>query len=214
MCVLLSCAFHLCRRPPSSPADECCEMLDSLVTFGSPVFWGNSQPGVVDWKDWVMMSKCGGDRNTKDCYIMARWWSHSSVILVKDAENQEEQLLCVHKESKPQNVCFFLFCLQGLYVFVVYFIMHNQVCWPTKASYTVEMNGHDGPDVTYPGGGPTSIGGDISKSTQNLISAMEEVFTQNLLWGLKKSVTFFLPTSGFKKHENCDPNVKFLFSEE
>uniref|UniRef100_A0A673CLF7 G-protein coupled receptors family 2 profile 2 domain-containing protein n=1 Tax=Sphaeramia orbicularis TaxID=375764 RepID=A0A673CLF7_9TELE len=66
-------------------------------------------------------------------------------------------------------------CLLGLYVFVVYFIMHNQVCWPTKASYTVEMSGPDSPDSTYPGGGPATVGGDISKSTQNLISAMEEV---------------------------------------
>nr|XP_046243039.1 adhesion G-protein coupled receptor V1 [Scatophagus argus] len=66
-------------------------------------------------------------------------------------------------------------CLLGLYVFAVYFVMHNQLCWPTKASYTVEMSGHDGPESTYQGGGPTSVGGDISKSTQNLISAMEEV---------------------------------------
>ncbi|XP_030273384.1 adhesion G-protein coupled receptor V1 isoform X2 [Sparus aurata] len=66
-------------------------------------------------------------------------------------------------------------CLLGLYVFAVYFAMHNQLCWPTKASYTVEMSGHDSPDSTYQGGGPTSVGGDISKSTQNLISAMEEV---------------------------------------
>uniref|UniRef100_A0A3B4AJ29 G-protein coupled receptors family 2 profile 2 domain-containing protein n=2 Tax=Periophthalmus magnuspinnatus TaxID=409849 RepID=A0A3B4AJ29_9GOBI len=66
-------------------------------------------------------------------------------------------------------------CLLGLYVFAVYFVMHNQLCWPTKASYTVEMSGHDSPDSAYPGGGPASIGGDINKSTQNLISAMEEV---------------------------------------
>ncbi|XP_068617051.1 adhesion G-protein coupled receptor V1 [Brachionichthys hirsutus] len=66
-------------------------------------------------------------------------------------------------------------CLLCLYVFAVYFIMHNQLCWPTKASYTVEMSGHDGPDSTYQGEGPTTVGGDISKSTQNLISAMEEV---------------------------------------
>lgn len=65
-------------------------------------------------------------------------------------------------------------CLLGLYVFAVYFVMHNQLCWPTKASYTVEMSGHDSPDSAYPGG-PASIGGDINKSTQNLISAMEEV---------------------------------------
>ncbi|XP_046871129.1 adhesion G-protein coupled receptor V1 isoform X3 [Hypomesus transpacificus] len=62
----------------------------------------------------------------------------------------------------------------GLYVFAVYFLMHNQLCWPSKASYTVEMNGHSGPDATYQGGAST-VGGEISKSTQNLISAMEEV---------------------------------------
>ncbi|XP_029296357.1 LOW QUALITY PROTEIN: adhesion G-protein coupled receptor V1 [Cottoperca gobio] len=66
-------------------------------------------------------------------------------------------------------------CLLGLYVFAVFFVMHNQLCWPTKASYTVEMSGHDSPDSTYQGGGPTTVGGDINKSTQNLISAMEEV---------------------------------------
>lgn len=70
---------------------------------------------------------------------------------------------------------------QGLYVFAVYFAMHNQLCWPTKASYTVEMSGHDSPDSTYQGGGPTSVGGDISKSTQNLISAMEEVNTHTCI---------------------------------
>lgn len=71
--------------------------------------------------------------------------------------------------------------LQGLYVIAVYFVMHNQLCWPTKASYTVEMSGHDSPDSTYQGGGPTTVGGDISKSTQNLISAMEEVHTHTEL---------------------------------
>ncbi|KAM6965415.1 adhesion G-protein coupled receptor V1 [Aplochiton taeniatus] len=67
--------------------------------------------------------------------------------------------------------------LLGLYVFAVYFVMHSQLCGPTKASYTVEMmNGHGGPDATYQGTGPASTaGGDLSKSTQNLISAMEEV---------------------------------------
>lgn len=73
------------------------------------------------------------------------------------------------------NFFFPLLSLQGLYVFAVYFIMHNQLCWPTKASYTVEMSGQDGPDSMYQGMGPTPVGGDISKSTQNLISAMEEV---------------------------------------
>uniref|UniRef100_A0A452G4T7 Adhesion G-protein coupled receptor V1 n=1 Tax=Capra hircus TaxID=9925 RepID=A0A452G4T7_CAPHI len=67
--------------------------------------------------------------------------------------------------------------LQGLYVFVVYFILHNQTCCPMKASYTVEMNGHPGPSTTFftPGSGMPAAGGEISKSTQNLISAMEEV---------------------------------------
>ncbi|XP_036063369.1 adhesion G-protein coupled receptor V1 [Onychomys torridus] len=66
--------------------------------------------------------------------------------------------------------------LQGLYVFVVYFILHNQACCPMKASYTVEMNGHPGPSTAFftPGSGmPPS--GEIHKSTQNLINAMEEV---------------------------------------
>lgn len=70
--------------------------------------------------------------------------------------------------------------LQGLYVFAVYFIIHNQLCWPTKASYTVEMSGHDSTDSAFHGGGPTTVGGDISKSTQNLITAMEEVNTKTL----------------------------------
>ncbi|XP_076995276.1 adhesion G-protein coupled receptor V1 [Tamandua tetradactyla] len=67
--------------------------------------------------------------------------------------------------------------LQGLYVFVVYFILHNQTCCPMKASYTVEMNGHPGPSTAFftPGRGMPPAGGEISKSTQNLISAMEEV---------------------------------------
>ncbi|CAK7295815.1 Adhesion G-protein coupled receptor V1 [Vulpes lagopus] len=46
-----------------------------------------------------------------------------------------------------------------------------------KASYTVEMNGHPGPSTAFftPGSGMPPAGGEISKSTQNLISAMEEV---------------------------------------
>lgn len=71
---------------------------------------------------------------------------------------------------------------QGTYVFAVYFIMHNQLCWPTKASYTVETSGREGPDSSYQGGGPTSAGGDINKSTQNLISAMEEVKLRHARW--------------------------------
>ncbi|XP_015216090.2 adhesion G-protein coupled receptor V1 isoform X1 [Lepisosteus oculatus] len=65
--------------------------------------------------------------------------------------------------------------LLGFYVFAVYFIMHNQLCWPVKASYTVEMNGHGGPGSGFQGSGAPAVGGEISKSTQNLISAMEEV---------------------------------------
>ncbi|XP_055460041.1 adhesion G-protein coupled receptor V1 [Psammomys obesus] len=66
--------------------------------------------------------------------------------------------------------------LQGLYVFVVYFILHNQTCCPMKASYTVEMNGHPGPSTAFftPGSGMPPAG-EINKSTQNLIKAMEEV---------------------------------------
>lgn len=82
----------------------------------------------------------------------------------------------------------FPFSLQGMYVFAVYFVMHNQLCWPTKASYTVEMSGHDGPESSYQGGGPTSVGGDINKSTQNLISAMEEVMMHHLIGNDKRSL--------------------------
>lgn len=66
---------------------------------------------------------------------------------------------------------------QGLYVFVVYFILHNQLCCPVKASYTVDMNGHSTPGSPFftHGSGMPAPGGEISKSTQNLISAMEEV---------------------------------------
>ncbi|KAM6148616.1 adhesion G-protein coupled receptor V1 [Erethizon dorsatum] len=67
--------------------------------------------------------------------------------------------------------------LQGLYVFVVYFILHNQTCCPMKASYTVEMNGHPGPGSAFftPGSGMPAAGEEVSKSTQNLIGALEEV---------------------------------------
>jgi G-protein coupled receptor 98 len=45
-----------------------------------------------------------------------------------------------------------------------------------KASYTVEMNGHPGPSTAFftPGSGIPPAG-EINKSTQNLINAMEEV---------------------------------------
>ncbi|XP_029429217.1 adhesion G-protein coupled receptor V1 [Rhinatrema bivittatum] len=67
--------------------------------------------------------------------------------------------------------------LQGLYVFVVYFILHNQLCCPVKASYSIETNGHAHPSSTFftASSGLPPAGGEISKSTQNLISAMEEV---------------------------------------
>ncbi|XP_061753493.1 adhesion G-protein coupled receptor V1 [Nerophis ophidion] len=86
-------------------------------------------------------------------------------------------------------------CLLGLYVFTVYFVMHNQLCWPAKATYTVEMSGHDSPDSSYPGGGPTTVGADINKSTQNLISAMEEVSAD---WERASLRTSTQPTIGFK----------------
>uniref|UniRef100_A0A3Q2PRU9 Adhesion G-protein coupled receptor V1 n=1 Tax=Fundulus heteroclitus TaxID=8078 RepID=A0A3Q2PRU9_FUNHE len=86
-------------------------------------------------------------------------------------------------------------CLLGLYVFAVYFVMHNQLCWPTKASYTVEMNGHDRPDSTFQAGGPTTVGADISKSTQNLISAMEEISAD---WERSSLRTSIQPASAFK----------------
>ncbi|XP_048451341.1 adhesion G-protein coupled receptor V1-like [Rhincodon typus] len=69
-------------------------------------------------------------------------------------------------------------CLpKGLYVFVVYFITHNQLCWPVKASYNMEINGHPSAGSAYltPDSGAPSVGGEISKSTQNLITAMEEI---------------------------------------
>ncbi|XP_039203979.1 adhesion G-protein coupled receptor V1 isoform X9 [Crotalus tigris] len=67
--------------------------------------------------------------------------------------------------------------LQGLYVFVVYFILHNQLCCPVKASYTVEMNGNTSSGSTFftHGSGMPLAGEEISKSTQNLIAAMEEM---------------------------------------
>uniref|UniRef100_H2M3Y4 Adhesion G-protein coupled receptor V1 n=1 Tax=Oryzias latipes TaxID=8090 RepID=H2M3Y4_ORYLA len=86
-------------------------------------------------------------------------------------------------------------CLLGLYVFAVYFIMHNQLWWPTKASYTVEINGQDRADSAFQGGGPTTVGGDISKSTQNLISAMEELSADWERASLRPSTQ---PSSGFK----------------
>nr|XP_033775700.1 adhesion G-protein coupled receptor V1 [Geotrypetes seraphini] len=69
--------------------------------------------------------------------------------------------------------------LQGLYVFVVYFILHNQLCCPVKASYSIETNGHahTGSSFFTPGNGMSPAGGEMSKSTQNLITAMEEVPT-------------------------------------
>ncbi|XP_036383544.1 LOW QUALITY PROTEIN: adhesion G-protein coupled receptor V1 [Megalops cyprinoides] len=87
-------------------------------------------------------------------------------------------------------------CLLGLYVFVVYFIMHNQLCWPGKASYTVGLNGHGSPDSAFQAGGTPTVGGDISKSTQNLISAMEEVSADWERASLRRSSQ---PSGGFKQ---------------
>ncbi|XP_077457045.1 adhesion G-protein coupled receptor V1 [Stigmatopora argus] len=86
-------------------------------------------------------------------------------------------------------------CLLGLYVFAVYFVMHNQLCWPSKATYNVEMSGHDSLDSSLPGAGPTTVGADINKSTQNLISAMEEVSAD---WEHASLRTGTQPTVGFK----------------
>ncbi|KAG8456387.1 hypothetical protein GDO86_002244 [Hymenochirus boettgeri] len=75
-------------------------------------------------------------------------------------------------------VLFIIFnSLQGLYVFVVYFILHNQLCCPVKASYTIEADGHRSQVSAFftPSSGMLPAGDEISKSTQNLISAMEEI---------------------------------------
>ncbi|KAE8635798.1 hypothetical protein XENTR_v10002742 [Xenopus tropicalis] len=75
-------------------------------------------------------------------------------------------------------VLFIIFnSLQGLYVFVVYFILHNQLCCPVKASYSIEGDGHRSQASAFftPSSGMPPAGGEISKSTQNLISAMEEI---------------------------------------
>ncbi|XP_073534717.1 adhesion G-protein coupled receptor V1 isoform X1 [Phyllobates terribilis] len=78
-------------------------------------------------------------------------------------------------------VVFIIFnSLQGLYAFVVYFIMHNQICCPVKASYSIEMDGHRSPASAFftPSSGMPPTGAEISKSTQNLISAMEEISSE------------------------------------
>ncbi|XP_071995626.1 adhesion G-protein coupled receptor V1 isoform X3 [Engystomops pustulosus] len=78
-------------------------------------------------------------------------------------------------------VLFIIFdSLQGLYVFVVYFIMHNQLCCPVKASYSIEMDGHRSSASAFftPSSGMPPAGAEISKSTQNLISAMEEISSE------------------------------------
>ncbi|KAM5191785.1 adhesion G-protein coupled receptor V1 [Mantella aurantiaca] len=75
-------------------------------------------------------------------------------------------------------VLFIIFnSLQGLYAFVVYFIMHNQLCCPVKASYSIEADGLRSPASAFftPSSGMPPTGAEISKSTQNLISAMEEI---------------------------------------
>ncbi|XP_068103893.1 adhesion G-protein coupled receptor V1 [Hyperolius riggenbachi] len=78
-------------------------------------------------------------------------------------------------------VLFIIFnSLQGLYAFVVYFIMHNQLCCPVKASYSIETDGLRSPTSAFftPSSGMPPAGTEISKSTQNLISAMEEVSSE------------------------------------
>lgn len=87
---------------------------------------------------------------------------------------------CIRDWKAPLMLILLPLSLQGMYVFAVYFVMHNQLCWPTKASYTVEMSGHEGPDSSYQGGGSAGVGSDVNKSTQNLISAMEEVTSRSL----------------------------------
>ncbi|KAM9330953.1 adhesion G-protein coupled receptor V1 [Gastrophryne carolinensis] len=75
-------------------------------------------------------------------------------------------------------VLFIIFnSLQGLYAFVVYFVMHNQLCCPVKASYSIETDGHRSPTSAFftPSSGMPPPGAEITKSTQNLISAMEEI---------------------------------------
>ncbi|XP_053555694.1 LOW QUALITY PROTEIN: adhesion G-protein coupled receptor V1 [Bombina bombina] len=69
------------------------------------------------------------------------------------------------------------FFLLGPYVFVVYFILHNQLCCPVKASYSIEMDGQRSPGSAFftPSSGMPPAGAEINKSTQNLISAMEEI---------------------------------------
>ncbi|KAI5088303.1 G-protein coupled receptor 98 isoform X2, partial [Silurus meridionalis] len=92
--------------------------------------------------------------------------------------------------------------LLGLYVFAVYFLMHNQLCWPAKATYTVEMNGHDGADGVFQSTGAATVGGgEISKSTQNLISAMEEISADWERTSLQPSIE---PSSVFKETPQSD----------
>lgn len=106
---------------------------------------------------------------------------------------------------------------QGLYVFVVYFILHNQLCCPVKASYTVEMNGHTSPGSAFftHGSGMPPAGAEISKSTQNLIAAMEEVLAllylsilrKNTLGGMESNVV--LCKSSNQCTNFCLPNKTF-----
>ncbi|XP_026994314.2 adhesion G-protein coupled receptor V1 isoform X1 [Tachysurus fulvidraco] len=92
--------------------------------------------------------------------------------------------------------------LLGLYVFAVYFLMHNQLCWPAKATYTVEMNGREAPDGLFQTTGAATVGGgEISKSTQNLISAMEEISADWDRASLQPSIE---PSSVFKEAPQSD----------
>lgn len=72
-----------------------------------------------------------------------------------------------------------------------------------KASYTVEMNGHPGPSTAFftPGSGMPPAGGEISKSTQNLISAMEEVPAPALSLSVSLSLCVSLSYTAFPSHK-------------
>ncbi|KAM9822621.1 adhesion G-protein coupled receptor V1 isoform 2-T2 [Syngnathus typhle] len=86
-------------------------------------------------------------------------------------------------------------CLLGVHVLAIYLVMHNLLFCPAKATYNVEMSGQDSPDSAYQGAGPTTVGVDINKSTQNLISAMEEVSAD---WEHPSLRTGTQPTNAFK----------------
>lgn len=125
---------------------------------------------------------CDIQKFTGACWQTSNMFCHSQLWVAFGEHLQKISYAYNHVYSLAMVAGLPLICqcsllLQGLYVFVVYFILHNQTCCPMKASYTVEMNGHPGPSTAFftPGSGMPPVGGEISKSTQNLISAMEEV---------------------------------------